>query len=137
MLAAGEVHALRDATRGGVASVLNEIAQASSVAITTEEEAYPIPDPVRGACEMLGLDPLYVANEGVCVAVVAGPDADAVLAAARADPLGRQAAVVGRVEEGEPAVRVRTGLGGSRPLLSAGRRPAPAHLLIKASGLPP
>jgi hydrogenase expression/formation protein HypE len=117
MLAAGEVHALRDATRGGVASVLNEIAQASSVSITTEEDAYPIPDPVRGACEMLGLDPLYVANEGVCVAVVAGPDSEAVLAAARADPLGRQAAVVGRIEEGGPAVRVRTGLGGSRPLV--------------------
>ncbi len=117
MLAAGDVHALRDATRGGVASVLNEIAQASSAAITTEEEAYPIPDPVRGACEMLGLDPLYVANEGVCVAVVHGPDADAVLAAARAHPLGEHAAIVGRVEAGEPAVRVRTGLGGSRPLL--------------------
>lgn len=117
MLAAGRVHALRDATRGGVASVLNEIAQASSVVVTTEEDAYPIPDPVRGACEMLGLDPLYVANEGVCVAIVDGTDAPAVLAAARADPLGGQAAVVGRIEEGAPAVRVRTGLGGSRPLV--------------------
>jgi hydrogenase expression/formation protein HypE len=117
MLSAGEVHTLRDATRGGVASVLNEIAQASSVGISTEEEAYPIPDPVRGACEMLGLDPLYVANEGVCVAVVAAADAEAVLAAARADPLGARAAIVGRVEEGDPAVRVRTGMGGSRPLV--------------------
>jgi hydrogenase expression/formation protein HypE len=117
MLAAGDVHALRDATRGGVASVLNEIAQASSAGITAEEDAFPIPDPVRGACEMLGLDPLYVANEGVCVAVVHGPDAGAVLAAARDHPLGRSAAVVGVVEEGAPSVRVRTGLGASRPLL--------------------
>jgi hydrogenase expression/formation protein HypE len=87
------------------------------VGVVLEEGSLPIPTAVSGACEMLGLDPLYVANEGVCVAVVAGPDSEAVLAAARADPLGRQAAVVGRIEEGGPAVRVRTGLGGSRPLV--------------------
>jgi len=74
-------------------------------------------DPVRGACEMLGLDPLYVANEGVCVAVVAPADADAVLAAARSRPLGASARLVGRVEEGPPAVRLRTSLGGTRPLI--------------------
>jgi hydrogenase expression/formation protein HypE len=77
-------------------------------------------DPVRAACEMLGLDPLYVANEGVCVAVVAPGDADAILAAARTDPNGRRAAIVGEVT-GETAgggkVTLKTGLGASRPLL--------------------
>ena len=116
MLAAGDVHTMRDATRGGVASVLNEIADAAAVGVTAEESAFPIPGPVRAACEMLGLDPLYVANEGVCVAIVAGDDADAVLAAARADPMGASAAIVGTVEEGR-GVRVRTGLGGTRPLV--------------------
>lgn len=116
MITAGDLHTMRDATRGGVASVLNEIAEASGVGITTDESAFPILDPVRAACEMLGLDPLYVANEGVCVAVVAGADAGAVLAAARADPMGSAAAMVGTVEEGR-GVRVRTDLGGSRPLV--------------------
>ncbi|HXY71462.1 MAG TPA: hydrogenase expression/formation protein HypE [Actinomycetota bacterium] len=116
MLGAGDLRAMRDATRGGVASVLNEIAEASGVGITTDESAFPILDPVRAACEMLGLDPMYVANEGVCVAVVASGDAEAVLAAARSDPMGASAAIVGSVEEGR-GVRVRTGLGGTRPLV--------------------
>jgi hydrogenase expression/formation protein HypE len=120
MLAAGEVHALRDATRGGLASVLNELAAASHVDIAITERSVPVLDPVRAACEMLGLDPLYVANEGVCVAVVADADADAILAAARTDPNGRWAAIVGEVT-GETAgggkVTLKTGLGASRPLL--------------------
>jgi len=116
MLAAGDVHAMRDATRGGVASVLNEIADAAGVGVTAEESAFPILDPVRAACEMLGLDPMYVANEGVCVAIVAGDAAESVLAAARSEPMGASAAIVGTVEEGR-GVRVRTGLGGTRPLV--------------------
>ena len=72
---------------------------------------------VRAACEMLGLDPLYVANEGVCAAVVADEDAAAILAAACAEPLGAQAAIIGEVTEGRAAVRLRTELGTTRPLI--------------------
>jgi hydrogenase expression/formation protein HypE len=117
MLAAGDVRCLRDATRGGLASVLNELADASGVSITANEGDVPVLPAVRAACEMLGLDPLYVANEGVCVAIVAPEDAEAVLAAARADPLGRDAALVGEVGEGPPRVSLRTGLGATRPLI--------------------
>jgi hydrogenase expression/formation protein HypE len=117
MLAAGEVHCLRDATRGGVGSVLNELADASGVAITIREPDVPLLDAVRAACEMLGLDPLYVANEGVCVAVVADAHADAILDAARSHPLGGRAAVVGSVSEGPSAVRLETALGVTRPLM--------------------
>lgn len=117
MLAAGEVHALRDATRGGLASVLNELAEASGVAMVVEETAIPVLPPVRAACEMLGLDPLYVANEGVCVAVVAPEDAEAVLEAARRAPGGERAAIVGEVVEGPPKVSLRTALGATRPLI--------------------
>ncbi len=117
MLDAGDVRCLRDATRGGVASVLNELAEASGVSITIDEHAVPVLGPVRAACEMLGLDPLYVANEGVAVAIVAASDVDAVLAAAKADRFGSQAAVIGEVAEGPARVTVRTGLGASRPLL--------------------
>jgi hydrogenase expression/formation protein HypE len=117
MLAAGDVRCLRDATRGGVASVLNELAEASVVSITVSATDVPVLPGVYAACEMLGLDPLYVANEGVAVAIVAPEDADAVLAAARSDPLGVDARVVGEVGEGPAAVRVRTGLGATRPLI--------------------
>jgi hydrogenase expression/formation protein HypE len=116
MLAAGDVRCLRDATRGGVASVVNELAEGSGVSMTVEEGAVPVLGPVKAACEMLGLDPLYVANEGVAVAIVAPGDADAVLAAARADEHGTHAAVVGEVGEGPPKVWLRTGLGATRPL---------------------
>jgi len=116
MLAAGDVRVLRDATRGGVASVLNELAEASGVGITVREGDVPILEPVRAACEMLGLDPLYVANEGVCVAIVAREDAPAILASAREDAVGAQAAIVGEVGPGPAAVRLETGLGTVRPL---------------------
>jgi hydrogenase expression/formation protein HypE len=116
MLGAGEVRCLRDATRGGVASVLNELAEASGVSIIVDESAVPILEPVRAACEMLGLDPLYVANEGVCVAVVAPADAGRILDAAREDPLGRMAAIVGTADQGPARVGLRTGLGTTRPL---------------------
>ena len=116
MLTAGDVRCLRDATRGGVASVLNELAEASDVSMTVEEGAVPVLGPVRAACEMLGLDPLYVANEGVAVAIVAPEDADAVLAAARASEYGVHAAVVGEVGGAPANVWLRTGLGATRPL---------------------
>ena len=117
MLGAGEVRALRDATRGGLASVLNELAEASGVSMIADEGSIPVLAPVRAACEMLGLDPLYVANEGVCVAVVAPEDAEIVLAAARSHPAGERAAIVGEVGEGESRVSLRTALGATRPLI--------------------
>jgi hydrogenase expression/formation protein HypE len=117
MLGAGDVRCLRDATRGGLASTVNELAASSGVSITVEEQAVPALPEVRAACEMLGLDPLYVANEGVAVAIVAAADAEAVLAAARTDPAGRSAALVGTVGEGPVTVRLRTALGTTRPLL--------------------
>jgi len=117
MIAAGDVRCLRDATRGGLASVLNELAEASGVSMTVTEADVPVLAPVKAACEMLGLDPLYVANEGVAVAVVAPDDAETVLAAARADPLGAHAAVIGEVGAPPVAVHLRTGLGASRPLI--------------------
>jgi hydrogenase expression/formation protein HypE len=87
------------------------------VAIVAEESAIPVLPPVKAACEMLGLDPLYVANEGVAVAIVAPEDAEAVLAAARAEEHGVRAAIIGAVEEGAPRVSLRTGLGATRPLI--------------------
>jgi hydrogenase expression/formation protein HypE len=117
MLGEGDVRCLRDATRGGVASVLNELAEASGVSITIDELAVPVLGPVRAACEMLGLDPLYVANEGVAVAIVAPQDVNGVLAAARGDRFGSHAALVGEVAEGPMRVSLRTGLGATRPLL--------------------
>ena len=116
MLAAcPDIHCLRDATRGGLATVLNEFAASSKVGIRLQERALPIKPEVRGACEMLGLDVLYMANEGKLVAVVPRADADAVLAAMRAHPAGVDAAVVGEVLA-EPAghVVLNTPFGGER-----------------------
>ncbi|MEU9736627.1 hydrogenase expression/formation protein HypE [Streptomyces sp. NPDC048002] len=116
MLAAAEdVHVLRDPTRGGLAASLNEIAAASGTGIVLEERAVPVPEPVANACAVLGLDPMYVANEGKLVAFVPRAQADAVLAAMRAHPLGAGAAVIGEVVEEHPGMVVaRTGLGGTR-----------------------
>lgn len=113
---AGEaVRVLRDPTRGGLASALNEIAQASSVGMVVEESALPVPADVAAACEMLGLDPLYVANEGVLVAIVDPDRAEEALAALRTHPLGRDSAVIGRVVESNPGyVVMRTLVGGNR-----------------------
>jgi hydrogenase expression/formation protein HypE len=109
------VHAMRDPTRGGVASALNEIASASRVAIALDEGALPVPDNVRAACEMLGLDPLYVANEGVMLAIVPKDDVAGAIEALRSHPLGRDAVVIGRViAEPRATVLLRTGLGGTR-----------------------
>lgn len=114
--AAGEgVHVLRDPTRGGLASSLNEIAQASSVGIVLEEGVLPVPPVVAAACELLGLDPLHVANEGCLVAVAAPDAADAALAAMRARPEGSTAVRVGTVVAGDPGrVTMRTRVGGRR-----------------------
>lgn len=110
-----DVHVLRDPTRGGVASALNEIATASNVGIEIDEGALPVPSDVRAACEMLGLDPLYVANEGVLVAFVPAAQADAALRAMRADALGASAVRLGEVVAAHPRmVALRTALGGTR-----------------------
>jgi hydrogenase expression/formation protein HypE len=110
-----DVHVLRDATRGGVASVLNEIAAASGVGIEIDEAAIPVPGNVRAACELLGLDPLYVANEGVMVVFVAEGQADAALRAQRSHALGAEAVRLGRVVAAHPRlVALRTALGGTR-----------------------
>jgi hydrogenase expression/formation protein HypE len=114
-MAAGDVHLMRDATRGGVATVLNELARETQTAVAIREDAIPVRDEVRGAAEILGIDPLYVANEGKLVAVVAGEDADAILAAVRAHPLGADAAIVGEVLPEPPSmVFMHTAFGGSR-----------------------
>jgi hydrogenase expression/formation protein HypE len=110
-----EIHALRDPTRGGLASALNEIARASRLGIEIDERVVPVRPAVRAACEMLGLDPLYVANEGKLVAFVPPAQADAVLAAMRAHPLGCEAAQFGTAVDEHPGmVTARTGIGGRR-----------------------
>jgi hydrogenase expression/formation protein HypE len=119
MVAAGgpAVHALRDATRGGIASALNEIAAASAISVDIEERSVPVPPAVAAACEMLGLDPAHVANEGTLVGFVAAERADAVLAAMRARPEGTDAVRIGTVVDGVPGrVTVRTALGSRRVL---------------------
>lgn len=110
-----DIHCLRDATRGGVATVLNEFAQSSGVAIRLREQALPIREEVKGACEILGLDPLYLANEGKLVAVVPAGRAEHVLAAMRAHPAGRDAAIIGEVTESPTGtVILHTAFGGQR-----------------------
>jgi hydrogenase expression/formation protein HypE len=106
---------LRDPTRGGLSSALNEIAGQSRVGITIDERAIPVREEVKGACELLGLDPLYVANEGKLIAIVAPEGAEEILAAMRAHPLGRNAQLIGRVTEQHPGmVTMRTALGTAR-----------------------
>jgi hydrogenase expression/formation protein HypE len=115
LAACPETRALRDATRGGVATVLNEIAQQSGGGILIDEPALPVRPAVKGFCEILGLDPLYLANEGKLVAVVPGSDAERALAALRDHPLGAGAAVIGEVAAAPVgAVILRTGFGGQR-----------------------
>jgi hydrogenase expression/formation protein HypE len=110
-----DIHALRDPTRGGVAATLNEIARAAGVGIALDERTLPIPPAVRDACGLLGLDPLYVANEGKLVAFVPAADAEAVLAAMRGHPQAARAAVIGRCVPDHPGMVVaRTALGGTR-----------------------
>ena len=110
-----DLHVLRDPTRGGLATSLNEIASASGVGIALDERRLPIPEVVADACSLLGLDPLQVANEGKLVAFVAPEDADEVLAAMRAHPAGAGAVVVGECVADHPGmVSERTGFGAER-----------------------
>jgi hydrogenase expression/formation protein HypE len=110
-----DVHCLRDATRGGVATVLNEFAQSAGVGFLIDETSLPVREAVRGVCELLGLDALYMANEGKLVAVVPGHAAGAALAAMRADPAGCDAAIIGHVREGpRGSVVMATAFGGER-----------------------
>jgi hydrogenase expression/formation protein HypE len=113
--ASHQVHVLRDPTRGGLATTLNEIATQSNVGILLKEETIPVHPEVNAACEMLGFDPLYVANEGKLVAIVAPDDAESVLKAMRATRYGEEAVIVGEVTA-EPRGRVllRTALGSTR-----------------------
>jgi len=120
-----EIHAMRDPTRGGLATTLVEIAGQSRVRIFLEEERVPLAPPVRQACDLLGLDPLYVANEGKMIVVLPPGEAGPFLEIAREHPYGRQAAVVGRVEGGEPGVVLETTVGGRRPLVMLEGDPLP------------
>jgi hydrogenase expression/formation protein HypE len=115
LAACDDVHVLRDPTRGGVTSALTEIAQTAGVGIHLDEATIPISEEVKGACEILGLDPLYVANEGKLLAIVPGGCADGVLAAMRSHPLGAHAAIIGEVTaEHGGVVIMKTRVGGTR-----------------------
>ena len=110
-----EIHVLRDPTRGGVASSLNEIARSSQVGIRLDENKIPVQGAVRSACELLGMDPIYVANEGKLLAIVPPHQAEAVLGALHQHPLGQRAAIIGEVVNRHPGVLVaQTGIGGTR-----------------------
>jgi hydrogenase expression/formation protein HypE len=112
-----DVRFLRDPTRGGVAAVLHELAEGAGAGVVLDEVALPLSPPVRGACEILGLDPLHVANEGKLLAVVAAADAERALACLRGHPLGRRAAIIGEVTaSGAAEVLVRGALGALRVL---------------------
>ncbi len=111
------VHMMRDPTRGGVATTLNEIADRTGLGIIIAEEALPIRPAVHGACELLGLDPLYVANEGKVIAIVARKAAGRILRTMRRHRLGRGSAVIGEVVRKPRGVFLKTGIGGLRPLL--------------------
>ncbi|MBK6631872.1 MAG: hydrogenase expression/formation protein HypE [Betaproteobacteria bacterium] len=110
-----DIHALRDPTRGGLATTLNEIARQSGVGMMLREEAIPVRQEVEAACEFLGLDPLYVANEGKLICLCAAEHADELLAVMRAHPLGAEAAIIGAVhEDPQHFVQMETGFGGKR-----------------------
>jgi hydrogenase expression/formation protein HypE len=110
-----ELHCMRDPTRGGLASTLNEISASAGVGMVIEEKAIPVRPEVQGACEILGLDPLYVANEGKLVAFVAAAEAEKALAALQSHPLGKAAAIIGHVTQENPGLVVmRTAVGGER-----------------------
>ena len=111
----GAIRCMRDPTRGGLSSTLNEIAEQSRVGIEIEEDKIPVRDDVRGACEMLGLDPLYVANEGKLVAIVAPDAADALVEIMRQHPLGKEARIIGAItDKSASLVTMRTTLGTTR-----------------------
>ncbi|MBM4135926.1 MAG: hydrogenase expression/formation protein HypE [Nitrospira sp.] len=110
-----EIHAMRDPTRGGLATTLKEIASDSGYCIVIEEDAIPVPSGVRGACDLLGFDPLYVANEGILVAIVTPDMADYLVSVMKKHPLGKETCIIGEVRE-SPAqmVLLKTSIGGTR-----------------------
>jgi hydrogenase expression/formation protein HypE len=109
------IHCLRDPTRGGLATTLNELARQSSVGMRIKESAIPVRPQVRAACELLGLDPLYIANEGKLIAICRRDDAQTLLAVMRDHPLGREAAIIGEVvADDHQMVRMETAMGGQR-----------------------
>jgi len=109
------VRVLRDPTRGGLATTLNEFIEGGELGIELEEDKVPVRDDVRSACDMLGLEPMYCANEGKIIAIVAQEEAQRVLEAMRSVPEGENAAIIGRVSERYPGkLVVKTALGGSR-----------------------
>jgi hydrogenase expression/formation protein HypE len=113
--ASKDIHVLRDPTRGGITSALTEMTQVAKVGMLLNEAHIPISEEVKGACEILGLDPLYVANEGKLLAVVASADADRVLSAMHSHPLGKEAAIIGEVTSDHPGfVMMKTRVGGTR-----------------------
>jgi hydrogenase expression/formation protein HypE len=116
LLAAGiEIHCMRDLTRGGLASALNEIAEAAGITITMEESLIPVREDIQGACEILGLDPLYVANEGRFIAFVPEAERERALAILRSHPLGAEACIIGRVEAKQRSlVTMRNSIGTHR-----------------------
>jgi hydrogenase expression/formation protein HypE len=115
LAAAPNTRFLRDPTRGGVATVCNEFARDAEVSVVLQESAMPVRNIVNGACEILGIDPLYVANEGKLVAVVPSDEAEAALAAMRAHPVGKDAALIGEIRDDPPGiVIINTKFGGNR-----------------------
>ncbi len=109
------IHCLRDPTRGGLATTLNELAQQSGVGMLLQEDAIPVKPAVNAACELLGLDPLYVANEGKLICICAADDAETLIDVMRRHPLGTEAAIIGRVIEDEHGfVQMQTAFGGNR-----------------------
>jgi hydrogenase expression/formation protein HypE len=111
-----DVHVLRDPTRGGLGTTLNEIASRAAVGITIDERKIPVERKVKAVCDILGFDPIYMANEGKAIVVAPGSDADAIVEAMRAHPLGKNAAVIGSVG-GRKGVYLRTAVGGTRPIV--------------------
>ncbi len=112
-----QIHSMRDPTRGGLATALNEIAYSSKVGIFLQEEEIPVREEVRGICDLLGFDPLYVANEGKFILILPSELASRALQALRSQPLGKDAALIGWVAEGPEGVFLKTRIGGTRPLL--------------------
>lgn len=112
-----DIHFMRDPTRGGLATTLKEVALESGLCIRINEEAIPVPEQVAGACELLGLDPFYIANEGILIAIVNRDDAEKILYAMRGHPLGRKAAIIGEVDDSPKGmVLLETSIGGTRIL---------------------
>ena len=110
-----DIHCMRDATRGGLATVLNEFSQNSNVAIQLEQTKIPVREEVRGVCEVLGLEPLYLANEGKLVAIVAAEDAEQLIELMQQHPAGKDSCVIGKVEASpQGKVILETGFGGNR-----------------------